>query len=108
MFKARISPLVFLFVATLFAIGGIAGVSFAQKDSAPKPHDKLALGEDQVAQLLLLMDTNKDGKITKQEWMKFMEAEFDRLDRQKSGVIDAKEIAQSRLRGSPVAPSVGK
>ncbi|HMD20287.1 MAG TPA: hypothetical protein VKH40_08185 [Alloacidobacterium sp.] len=108
MFKARISPSVFLFVATLFAIGGTAGVSFAQKDSAPKPHDKLALGENQVAELLLLMETNKDGKITKQEWMKFMEAEFDRLDRQKSGSIDTKEVTQSKLRVSPVAPPVGK
>jgi hypothetical protein len=54
------------------------------------------------------MDTNKDGKITKQEWMKFMEAEFDRLDKPKTGVIDTKEIAQSRLRVSPRAPSVGK
>lgn len=108
MFKARIRPLVFLFVATLFAIGGIAGVCFAQKDSAPKPHDKLALGEDHVAELLLLMDTNKDGRITKQEWVKFMEAEFDRLDKQKSGVINAKEIAQPKGRVSPVAPPVGK
>jgi EF hand len=108
MFKARISLLVFLFVATLFAIGSIAGVSFAQKDAAPKPQDKLALGENQVTQLLLLMNTNKDGKITKQEWMKFMEAEFDRLDRQKSGAIDTKEVTQSKLRVSPVAPPVGK
>jgi hypothetical protein len=108
MFKARISPLVFLFAAALFAIGSIAGVSFAQKDAAPKPQDKLALGEDQVTQLLLLMDTNKDGKITKQEWMKFMEAEFDRLDKPKTGVIDTKEIAQSRLRVSPPARSVSK
>jgi hypothetical protein len=108
MFKARISPLVFPLLATLFAIDGIAGVAFAQKDSAPKPHDKLALGEDQVAELLLLMDTNKDGRITKQEWVKFMEAEFDRLDKQKSGVINAKEIAQPKGRVSPVAPPVGK
>ena len=108
MFKARISLLVFRFVATLFAIGSIAGVSFAQKDSAPKPQDKLALGENQVTQLLLLMDTNKNGKITKQEWMKFMEAEFDRLDRQKSGAIDAKEVTQSNLHVSPVVPPVGK
>lgn len=109
MSKRRISLLVFLFVATLFAIGTIAKVSFAQKDSAPKSHDNVTLGENQVKQLMLLMDTNKDGKITKQEWMKFMGAEFDRLDKQKSGVIDAKEIAQSRLRVSPVvAPSVGK
>jgi hypothetical protein len=30
--------------------------------------------------LLLLMDTNQNGRISKQEFMTFMEAEFDRLD----------------------------
>jgi hypothetical protein len=108
MFKARISQSVLSFVTTLFAIGSMAGVSFAQKDAVPKPQDTLALGENQVTQLLLLMNTNKDGKITKQEWMKFMEAEFDRLDRQKSGAIDTKEVTQSKLRVSPVSPPVGK
>ena len=53
------------------------------------------------------MDTNKTGKITKQEWMKFMETEFARLDRNKSGKLDAKERAQSILRVSPFA-NVGK
>jgi hypothetical protein len=28
-----------------------------------------------------VFDPNEKGKITKQEWMKFMEAEFDRLDK---------------------------
>jgi Ca2+-binding EF-hand superfamily protein len=56
---------------------------------------------------LFLIDTNKAGKITKQEWMKFMEEEFDRLDKNKSGEIDAKELARSRLRARPF-PSVGK
>jgi Ca2+-binding EF-hand superfamily protein len=78
-----------------------------QKAAVPKAQDKLTLGEDEVKQLLLLMDTEKTGKITKQEWMKFMEAEFDRLDKHKSGELDAKELAQSRLRISPFA-KVGK
>jgi hypothetical protein len=90
-------------VAGLFALEAIVGDSFAQKAAAPKPHDKLALGEDEVKQLLLLIDTDKTGKITKPEWMKFMEAEFDRLDKNKSGELDAKELAQSRLRVSPFA-----
>jgi Ca2+-binding EF-hand superfamily protein len=67
----------------------------------------LALGEPEVIQLLLLMDTDKNGTISKQEWMNFMEAEFDRLDKDKSGDLDAKDLAQSKLRVShPV--SVGK
>jgi Ca2+-binding EF-hand superfamily protein len=54
--------------------------------------------------LLLLMDTDKNGK---EEWLKFMEAEFDRLDKDKKGQLDVKELTQSKLRVShPV--SVGK
>jgi Ca2+-binding EF-hand superfamily protein len=71
-----------------------------EKDTYPKRPDKLVLGEEEVRQLLLLMDTDKNGKISKQEWMKFMEAEFDRLDTDKSGELDVKEIAQSRLRAT--------
>ena len=61
------------------------------------------LGDDEVKQLLILIGQEKHGRITKQEWMKFMEAEFDRLDKNKSGQLDAKELMQSRLRVSPFA-----
>jgi Ca2+-binding EF-hand superfamily protein len=50
-----------------------------------------------VKQLLLLMDTDKNGKISKHEWMQFMEAEFDRLDRDKQGRLAAKELTQSKV-----------
>jgi Ca2+-binding EF-hand superfamily protein len=83
------------------------GTAVAQKAAVPKPQDKLALGEAEVQQLLLLIDTDKNGKITKQEWMKFMEAEFDRQDKDKSGDLDAKDLSQSKLRVSHF-PSVGK
>lgn len=53
------------------------------------------------------MDTNENGKISKQEWMKFMEAEFDRLDKGKNGQLDVKELAQSKLRVSRFT-TVGK
>ncbi|HEY6369117.1 MAG TPA: hypothetical protein VIX37_00930 [Candidatus Sulfotelmatobacter sp.] len=86
---------------------GVLGIAVAQKTAVPKTQDKLALGEPEVKQLLLLMDSDKNGKISKQEWMRFMEAEFDRLDKDKSGSLDAKDLAQSKLRVShPV--NVGK
>ena len=69
----------------------------------PKPQDKLALGENEVKQLLLLMDTDKNGKISKKEFMTFMEKEFERLDKDKSGELDVKELAQSKLRVSHFA-----
>ena len=90
-----------LVLEAVLTIGAIAGVSFAQKSSVPKPQDTLALGEEDVKELILLIDTQNMGKITKQEWMTFMEAEFDRLDKDKSGVLDTKELAHSRLRVSP-------
>jgi len=90
-------------VAILFVIGAIVATSLAQKSAVPKQQDKLVLGDDEVKQLLILIAKDQNGKITKQEWMKFMEAEFDRLDKNKSGELDAKELMQSRLRVSPFA-----
>ena len=51
----------------------------------------------EVKELLMLMDTDKNGKISKQEWMAFMEAEFDRLDKAKNGQLDVLELTQSKL-----------
>jgi len=94
---------VMLILGVLVSIWARQGVAAAQKASVPKTQDRLALVEEEVKQLLLLIDTKKTGKITKQEWMSFMEAEFDRLDKDKSGVLDAAELAHSRLRASQFA-----
>jgi len=70
------------------------GVSFAQRD-VPRQPDRNVMAIDSVKQLLLVMDTDKRGKISKQEWMAFMEAEFDRLDIEKKGELDQTAIRQS-------------
>jgi Mrp family chromosome partitioning ATPase len=79
---------------------------------SPKPEAEKAEKERQLAaateaakQLLLAMDMNKSGKISKEEWMKFMEAEFDRLDTDHKGQLDVNELTQSRVR---MRPYVGK
>ena len=96
-----------LAITVLLATAAILGTAGAQKAAVPKPQDKLALGEPEVTQLLLLMDTDSNGKISKEEWMKFMEAEFDRLDKDEKSQLDVKELTQSKLRVShPV--NVGK
>jgi len=77
------------------------GITFAQKADVPKKPSATALASEKVRELLLLMDTNKDGKISKAEWMKFMGAQFDRFDRQKRGELDPKEIVQSKLSAAP-------
>src|SRR5271156_3402747 len=84
-------------IAALVLTWTLVGTVVAQKASVPKPQDNLALGQEDVRQLLLLIGTDKNGKISKQEWMKFMEAEFDRLDRAKNGELDAKEPTQSKV-----------
>ncbi len=95
-------------IAVLVATWAVLGVALAQtKAPAPKPQDKLALAEEHARELLLLIDTDKSGRISKQEWMKFMEAEFDRLDKAKNGALDVKELTQSKLRVSHFT-SVGK
>jgi hypothetical protein len=48
-----LAAVVFLTASTIAARG------FAQKQSPPRPVDKQVLGEDEVKQLLLLMDTDR-------------------------------------------------
>jgi Ca2+-binding EF-hand superfamily protein len=81
----------------------LGATPIAQKQPQRKTPDKGALAEDEVTQLLLLMDADKDGTISKQEWMNFMSAEFDRLDKNKNGFLDVREIAQSKVRVSRFA-----
>jgi Ca2+-binding EF-hand superfamily protein len=53
------------------------------------------------------MDTDKNGKISKAEWMQFMSEEFDRMDTDKSGSLDVKELEQSQIRPARIT-NVGK
>jgi len=93
-------------VALLCAALGYVGRSSAQ-DTANVPHqpDPLALATENAKQLLALMDTDKNGKISKQEWMNFMSAEFDRLDVDHSGELDPHELLKSRVGVRHVPPS---
>ena len=87
-------------VSAIAAIGtswAVTGKAAAQKQPVPTTPDKLALGQGQVEDLLLLMDADKNGKISKTEWMAFASAEFDRLDIDKSGELDVHELTASRL-----------
>jgi 5S rRNA maturation endonuclease (ribonuclease M5) len=95
-------------IATVLELGAMTGIVRAQKvdKSTPREQRTLALAADEVKQLLLLMDTDKSGKVSRQEFMNFMTAEFDRLDTDKSGELDVNEIAKSQLR--PSRPAVGK
>ena len=89
------------------AAAAIATPSLAQTTTAsPKSPDRQTIAQQNVRDLLLLMDTNKNGKISKQEWMDFMSKEFDRLDKDHSGELDPKELEQSRFVVHHINPEV--
>jgi len=86
-----------LLIALLGATEVVVGTAVAQKTANTNPQDKLALADVDVKELLLLMDTDHNGKISKREWMSFMEAEFNKMDKDGNGELDAKELLQSKL-----------
>jgi Ca2+-binding EF-hand superfamily protein len=75
-----------------------AAKSFAQTTTAsPKSPNKPAIATENAKQIMLLMDTDKDGRISKQEWMNFMSKEFDRLDTDHNGYIDQKDLMVTQV-----------
>jgi len=72
----------------------LMGVASAQKAAFPKQPDKAVLAEENVKELLLLMDADTGGKISKQDWMKFMAMEFDRFDKEKKGEVNQEGLRQ--------------
>jgi hypothetical protein len=51
----------------------------------------------EVKQLLLLMDKDRNGKVSREESMRFMAAEFDRLDVNHDGELDVNELTGLRI-----------
>lgn len=87
-----------LLIALMSVLFALTGTGFAQKQpAAPAPPDKATLALHNAKQMLLLMDADKNGKISKEEWLKFMAAEFDRLDTDKSGELDVKELEKTTI-----------
>lgn len=95
-------------VAVLTAVGAACtGNALAQMTTAsPKSPNVSVIAERNVKQLLALMDTDKNGKISKHEWMDFMSKEFDRLDTDHTGELDPKELLQSSVQVHPVSSEV--
>jgi hypothetical protein len=87
--------------AGLLGVSAIVGTAVMAQEADQKsvsPNDKkVAEGEREAKKLLLLMDADKSGKVSKQEFMSFMEAEFERLDINKDGELDVKELTNSRV-----------
>ena len=101
MFRTLKITLCIAAAVVFFWVGSFVNSAIAQeKQNVPKAQDKIGLSVEEVRQLVLMMDTDKNGKVSKKEFMDFMSAEFDRLDKDKSGELDVKELSQSGLRPS--------
>lgn len=92
-----VAPIVALLVASS------AGVIAAQDAASTVKEKNVAAGETESKRLLLPMDRDQSGKVSRQEFMDFTMAEFDRLDKNKDGELDVKELTQTRL----TAPAKG-
>jgi hypothetical protein len=77
---------------------GIAVRTAVARENVTPPPDPVALGEQAATQLVLLMDSDKNGMVSRDEYMRFMAAEFNRLDKDKSGELDVRELRHSQLR----------
>jgi hypothetical protein len=84
----------YIILATLMA----SMLSFAQ-DSAPQPPQRQ--GQGPRGGMLVAMDADKDGKVTKAE----MNAWFDKLDTNKDGVLAAEELRTARPQGAGGPPA---
>ena len=84
------------FVALIASICSAPQIAIAQNgaQSAQSPVEK---GEYSAVQLLQLMDKDRNGKVSRAEFMKFMNEEFDRLDINKDGELDVNELAELHL-----------
>ena len=72
----------------VLVVGAVSTPAFAAGERG------VAAGETLARQMLKLMDADKDGKVSRQEFMRFMEAEFDRLDVDHNGELTVREISR--------------
>jgi len=96
-----------LLAAFMTMSAALSARTFAQTTTAsPKSPNVKFISEENAKQIMLLMDTDKDGRISKQEWMDFMAKEFDRLDTDHNGYIDQKDLLATVIRVRAVNPAV--
>lgn len=76
----------------------------AAPQPAPSPQ---AQGEYSAKQLLVLMDRDQNGKVSREEFMRFMNAEFDQLDVNHDGELDVNELTGLHFGVSRPGGSVG-
>jgi hypothetical protein len=87
-------------LTVLLAAGIFLTTAAAQKASVPRAQDRLTMGEEPTKELLQVISANGRDVVTKQEYMKFAEAEFDRLDKEKAGAVNVRLFSQTTVASS--------
>jgi len=94
-------PLAALSAALFLGVAGAGTALGADNDKQAEKAKNVQAGYEETKDLLRLMDKDKNGKVSKKEFMEFMEAEFDRLDTNHDGELDVKELSQIRVGKHP-------
>ena len=78
--------------STIFLVGVSLAVGVISTSTIAQSKNTKATATRDVRQLLQLMDKDKNGTVSKQEFMDFMSQTFDRLDVNKSGQLEQEEL----------------
>jgi Ca2+-binding EF-hand superfamily protein len=83
----------------LVAVATASPAAVAQKDGTPNvdtPKIQAALVDEHVMEILIVMNHDRNGTVSQEEFIAFMRAEFNKLERDQSGQVNAKELAASK------------
>jgi Ca2+-binding EF-hand superfamily protein len=78
-------------IATSFVVGTISTAAIAASKQTVSTADR------NVRQLVRLMDKDQNGVVSKEEFMEFMSRTFDRIDADKNGTLEPKELQQTAI-----------
>jgi hypothetical protein len=105
MLRSRNYALAGLAVVTWLA-AGTARTALAREELRFQ-QDKIAMGQDEVKQFLPLMADEK-GKVSEAAFMKYMQAEFKRLNKDEQGKVDVLEGTDHPSRRPVTFSAVGR
>jgi hypothetical protein len=91
--------------ALMIAIAIAGPAAMAQKDGTPNvdtPRNQTAILDSHVKEILIYMKHDGKGTVSQEQFMELMKAEFNKLDRDQSGLVDARQLPNSN---SHVVPS---
>jgi hypothetical protein len=93
-------------LALLMASAAASPAALAQKDGTPNvdtPRIQAAILDDHVKEILIAMNHDRDGIVSQQEFLALMRAEFNKLDRDQAGQVNAKQLANAKPHVIPAA-----